>query len=147
MNKKRAIRITAYFVLLVLLLVYSRMTYPHLTLSMCLHSPDKFDGRLISVTNEITVSRITNDGFMIDHEGKDFLVRGTTKDLHKGEYITIKGIFHKEGWLELKDIHIANNRRLKIYLSMLPVLLIAIGFFLTFRFNFTRLCFEEKKHA
>jgi len=147
MTKKQIRKISVYTLILIFLIIYSKVSYPHVTLDMCLKEPDKYDNYSIFIINEITVSKITDNGFLINHEGSDYTVIGALENVKDNDYLTIRAIFHKEGWLELQQGHVVKNRRLKVYLSAIPVLIIVSLFMLIYRFNFRYFRFEERKNA
>ena len=113
---------------------------------MCLENPDRFDGEVIEVGGEATVRDRLPDGFTIEYLGQIVRVDGTHPHLKKREFLSLIAVFHKEGpWLESLDIHIARYRRLKIVISVLPV--IGVGFLLIIRYRFDPGRFEFVERA
>jgi hypothetical protein len=71
------------------------------------------------------------------------MVNGTIQELNKNDHIDIVAIFHKEGYLELKEFHVRKFRRSKIFLSILPILFVTWLFFRRYRFDKAKGIFVE----
>ncbi len=140
----RGLLITVYVMVLVALIFYGEFYHPDVTLKMCLENPQRYDLTLIEVGNEAVVQQVYADSFTISYLDFNVLVRGTHPKLKRGEFVLLRARFHKEGWLQPLAIRVAEQRRFKIWISVLPVLLILIYFFRTFRFNFHTFLFEER---
>ena len=132
---KRILFAVSSLLLMIWLSWYGKENDPTITLQMCLKEPRRYDNAIIEVGTEATVDSLTKDGFILKQMGKKIKVVGSDKDLKTGEYISLLAVFHNEGWLELKKIHVAKNRRLKILTSLLPVLLVFYFFFRHYRFH------------
>ena len=141
---RRICRILAYVCLLAALIVYGYLYHPGVTLSDCLASPEKYDDAVIEVGNEAKVEQVFDDGFTIRQLGRRVRVTGATKDVRPGEFILLLARFHKPSSLEAVKIHIAKNRRMKIWLSTIPVLLIVAFFIKSYRFDFRNFYFQQR---
>ena len=67
--------------------------------------------------------------------------------LKEGEFVGMRAIFHREGYLEAVALHVAKRRREKIWISVLPVFLVGFLFIRNFRFNLKSFQIELRKHA
>jgi hypothetical protein len=138
-------RVVIYVGILVALIIYGKVANPDITLKMCLDNPERYDGVTIEVGGEATVGERLRDGFTIVYLGEIVRVKGTHPHLRKREYLSLIAVFHKEGpWLEAIDIHIARYRRMKIALSILPVIAVGLLFVKRYRFDFGCLEFRER---
>ena len=108
------------------LLWYGKVKNPTITLQMCLAAPERYDGSLIEVGAEATVAQVTEDGFILQQIGRLVKVVGAVNNLRVGEFVGLVAVFHRPGWLELKKIHVAKNRRAKIWFSVIPLIVIVL---------------------
>ncbi len=143
MNSMRAGGILALLLALTALVYYGYLHYPGITLRMCVEDPLRYDGRAIGVGTETTVAALFADGFLIHHMGDTFRVLGDPGDAEPGDFIQMRAVFHCEGYLELQRLHVAKYRRLKIIVSIAPVVLVAFLFLKHYRFNWGRCLFYE----
>ena len=140
----RLLRITLYILVMTGLLIYGKISYPVITLDMCFNEPARYDGITLSLGAAITVREIFADGFSIHQFGRIVKVKGDASGLAPGDYISIIAVFHKEGWLDLVDSHVARGRRYKILVSLLPAVLVLIFFCTSFTFDRNYYAFREK---
>lgn len=127
---------------------YSSHFNPWLTLDECIQNPDQNDGCMVNSFREPMICQLFNDGFILrQSHGPSIRILCDTTNLTVGEYIGLKGIFHKEGYIEATAIQIAENRRYKIWLSTLPVLVIGFLFFKYFHFNLKIFQIELRENA
>lgn len=117
------------------LVVYGKMANPAVTLQMCLRQPSRYDGQVIQVGAEATVVAIRQDGFVIRQMGKTIPVIGGNEGIVIGDFVSLIATFHSTGFLELHESYVARYRRLKILVSILPVLLIGYLFFKRYKFS------------
>ena len=125
-------------------MVYGRYYNPTLTLKQCLEQPDKYDGAYLELANEMTVQAIYPDSFIVHQAGQLIKVVGHDPNIQVNNFIALKAIFHKGGWLQLEGVRVAEQRRVKIWISVLPVLLVLYLFFRQFRFNISGFYFERR---
>ncbi len=116
-------------------MIYGANNQPELTLSRALNDPDFYDGDSLFVGTEAVITQIEIDGFYISYLDQSFWVSGQHPDLRVGEFIQMKAIFHRQGWLELVSCYVPDNRRLKIWYSILPLPVLVFLFFFYWRFN------------
>ena len=140
----RWIRISGLLLILAGLLYYGHQFNPEINLSMCLKDPTRYDGREIPVGTEAKVIKRLADGFILQEMGHTIRVKGDLQDIAPGEYVRMRAIFHKEGYLELKRIYVAEGRRLKIFLSIVPAVLVLFLLFKIYRFDWRRMLFVER---
>lgn len=127
------------------LIWYGKTYYPGITLSLCLTDPERYDGQFVEVGNGAIVQDISSNGFIIKQMGKQIKVQGNSENVIAGKYIYLYAIFHSPGWLEAKKIHVADKRQMKIWISILPIVVILFYFFKTFRFNLKNCKFTERR--
>lgn len=96
------------------------------------------------VGTEVTVHEVMPDGFTIKQMGKVVKVFGMAESVSPNEYVYLQAVFHKGPWLDLKKIHVAKYRRLKIVTSVVPVVFIFFLFFREYKFNFVKIEFSER---
>ncbi len=142
-NITRIIRITLYLVVLCLLVLFGSYNNPTITLAMCDADPIKYDNAFLEIGNEITVKTIYPDSFIVHQNGKLYKVVGRSKNLIPNQFISLKANYHRDGWLELVDYHVSEKRRVKIWVSVLPVFIVLIIFFKQFRFSFKNFYFKR----
>lgn len=148
-DKYRIIKAITLITLIFSLCIYSRMKEDSsLTFQQCLLNPNKYDKVRLNIGHTDTkIGKVRKDGFELVESKDRISVMGNAKNLKENEYIYLQAIFHKEGYLELERIRIRRFRRLKMAVSVLPVLLVTFLFFKRYRFNFKTLVFVEKQHA
>ncbi len=140
----RFFRIAILLFLLAFLMWYGNAFNPAVTLQMCLENPELYDGTIIVVGNEATVSTIHDNGFSIRQMGSEVRVLSMERDVALNEFVVLKAVFHKPDRLEAKEVRIAKKRRAKIWLSVIPTILIAVYFFKRFQFNWRYFYFKER---
>jgi len=146
--KTRIIGLIGIPILLILLAFYSASKYPTLSLNECLQNPEAYDGCTLSWFNEPMIGEIHDDGFLlIQGQGPSIRVIADTTGLIVNKFIGMTAVFHKEGYLESKKLVVARNRRYKIWLSVLPVLLVGFMMIRTIRIDWKNKCLELKKDA
>lgn len=109
----------------------------------CLAEPESCDGQLIPFFIDARIIRIEPDRLVISQPEGEVVIRvpGGTASIggKPGDYLEARAIFHREGWLELEAIQVAPLRRLKIAVSLLPVLAVAYLLFKTIGWKDKRL--------
>lgn len=137
-------KIIALLAVLVGLAAYGYLLNPVGKLSKCLANPDLYDGQLIGVGTEAKVVELLPEGFIIQELGQRIRVVGDPPDASPGDYIRIRAVFHKEGYLELERSYVAKGRRAKIFVSIVPALLVIFLLFRTYRIDWRHLLFRER---
>ncbi len=124
--------------------VYGYLYNPGGKLGKCLANPERYDGRIIGVGTEARVVELLPEGFVIQELGKKIRVIGDLPKASPGDYIRIRAVFHKEGYLELEQLYVAKGRQTKIFISIVPALLVIFLLFRTYRFDWRQLLFRER---
>ncbi|MFO7891980.1 MAG: hypothetical protein R6V04_16760 [bacterium] len=144
--KKRLIPILILLTILGLLCVYTGWTHPWLNIKECLQNPEQHDSKLITEYWEPKIGKIYPDGFqMIQRHAPSIKVYCDTSGLKTGEFVGIKAVFKKEGYLIAEKVFIASNRQYKIWLSVIPVLIIFFLFLRYYKFNLKKFQFQLKE--
>jgi len=141
----RWLRICICLSILVGLIVYGKAANRTVTLQMCLHNPEKYDGFTIDVGGEAQVVQVTEDWFTIRQMGRVVKVVGSHADIRPDEYVICQGVFHREGWLELIKVYVAVQRRYKILVSILPVMIVALLLLKDYGFDCSRFQFYQRR--
>lgn len=128
-------RMAIYVSVMVFFVIYGYKNNPSVTLQMCLTSPEKYDGELLEIGNEIIVDELTLYGFTVKQQGNTVEVWGDNSGVRENEYIVLKAIFHQGPWLELREFHVAKRRRTKIYISIFPTLFVLAFVLKNLRYN------------
>ncbi len=137
-----------YILLLILALagmIWSGKKYnPAITLRMCLENPQQYDGETLFIGTEITVRDVYEDGFSIHQMGHVVRVAGHPGGVKRGDFVQLVAIFRAPDHLELQKLYVAQKRRWKIGLSILPLVLVGIGLIYYYRVNRQTGLIEER---
>ena len=146
--KKRLLYIFLLLLGLFSLSYFSVHHHPWISVSDCLEDPGQYDGAVVTSYHEPTIGKIYSDGFdLLQKHHPSIRVYADTTGLIKGEYVGLKAIFYKEGYLKSVELVVASKRRKKIWISVLPVILIGFLLLKYFRLNLKSFQVELKKHA
>ncbi|RPH89500.1 MAG: hypothetical protein EHM72_20290 [Calditrichaeota bacterium] len=140
----RRLRIVLYLVVLAGLVLYGRYFYPVISLQLCLEHPQRYYQQIINIGNEAVIEQVKDDGFVIRYLHHLVAVEGNTSNLKVGEYVYLRARFIAPDRLELMTMHIAEGRRMKIMLSIIPAVFIIFWFLRRFRWRFTSFDFVER---
>ncbi len=132
---------------LIFLILYGAHNQPELTLTQALSNPEFYDGDSLFVGTEAVITQIKAEGFFISYLDQRFWVLGLHPDLQVGDFIQMNVIFHQQGWLELITCYVPDNRRLKIWYSILPLPVLIFLFFKHWRFHKSGLLPRGNSHA
>ncbi len=135
------------FALLTGLITYGYLHNPAGKLRKYLADPLRYDGQQIDVDIEAKVVKLLPDGFIIQELGQMIRVNGNPQTASPGDFIRLRAIFHKEGYLELKQLHVGKRRRSKIFVSIVPVFLVFLLLLRTYRIDWHHLLLEKKADA
>jgi hypothetical protein len=113
-------------------------------LEECLSAPKRFDGATLKLGNNTKAGTVRKNSFELLSGVNRITVMGSVEGLKTDDYVDIVTIFHKQGYLELKEIYVRKLRRLKIFLSIFPVLLLPCLILRQYRFDFSRNILVEK---
>ena len=126
----------------------SAFRHPWISFADCIANPDKYDDRLVEEFREPLIGAIHADGFELRQRGeRPVFVRADTVGLKTGEYVALKAVYHREGYLTAVVAKVASGRREKMALSLVPALLIIILFFRQFCFKWKTFEFGMKNDA
>jgi len=133
---------------LISLSYFSVYHHPWISVSDCLKYPENYDGAIVTSYYEPTIGKIYPDGFkLLQKNNPAIRVYSDTTGLIQGEYIGLKAIFQKEGYLKAVELIVAKKRREKIWISVLPVILIVFLLLKYFCLNIKSFQVELKQHA
>jgi len=135
-------------VVLLFLGLYNYYSHPWIDVAACMEHPDLYDGSIVQQFHEPRIGELFEDGFMLQQKhGPSIRLYTDTTGLVRGKSVGIKARFHKQGYLEGIDVKMAGTRQYKIWLSVIPVIVLAVLFIRNFRFNFKHFYIEKKPHA
>jgi hypothetical protein len=145
-NRYRTQNIIVLSFVITLFCIYSNKARPEIALTYgeCLLNPEKYDGQELIVKNGAITGEIFKGKFNILQYDTDIMVIGNTEGLKSNEYISLRATFHKEGYLTVKELHVHTHRRLKIVISILPVVLVGWLFFKKYKLNYRKMVLMER---
>ena len=124
---------------LTVLSYYGKFHHPWLGLKTCRENPTQYDSCLVTSFDEAKIGSINSEGFqLIQKQSPPIWVIADTVGLVSGEYVGLTAVFHREGYLEAVSLHVARKRKSKIWLSVIPALMIGILIILNFRINWRK---------
>jgi len=145
---KRIFSIVILFIIISLLCIYTGLTHPWVNIKECLRDPEKYDGELITEYWEPQIGAVYSDGFLLNQlHAPSIRVYCDTTGLETGEFVGMKAFFNKEGYLIAETAIVADKRKYKIWISVIPVVIIFVLFFCCFNFNFKKFQFELRNNA
>lgn len=146
--KKRGFWIFILFLSMTALSLNSVFRHPWTSLNECLKRPERYDGREVNQFREPVIGEIFPDGFtLLQKQGPSIRVVCDTAGLIRGEYVGIKAVFHKQGYLDRAVLQVAQKRREKMGISIIPVLIVTGLLCYHFRWNARKRWFEKRDHA
>jgi hypothetical protein len=128
-------RILIGLVLLVLLCAWANYSCPYPELAEILSNPQKFAAQRVAVFIEAKIVERTADGFILAQRGHHLRVLTDIKDAPLGEFVAVEGMFQPPDFLQAEAIHLAQGRRWKMAVSVIPVLLLAVLLPMALRFD------------
>ena len=142
-DQHRILKLTLIILTLIGFSLSVQFGKPGLTYRQCLSDPETFDGKEIPIYIDARIIRIEPTRLIISQPEGPVAVRvpgGTGWIKGKpGDYLEALVVFHREGYLELKAIQTAPLRKIKIAVSILPVLVVAALLIRTVRWEKGRL--------
>ncbi|MGH7601745.1 MAG: hypothetical protein ACREOI_35735 [bacterium] len=121
--------------LLLLLCAWADYSCPYPDLAEILGNPQKFAGQRVAIFIEARIVERTEDGFILTQRGHHLRVLANVKEAPLGEFVAVQGVFQPPNYLQAGAIHLAQGRRWKIAVSVIPVLLLAVLLPLALRFG------------
>jgi hypothetical protein len=125
---------------LLFLSLYTHFKHPWIDLEKCLKDPERYHGREVTDFREPRIGEIKADGFILNQRnGSSIFVKADTTGLEQGAYIGLIARFHKDGYLKAIKYRIAKKRKMKIVISIIPVIIVAILLITSFRIDMNTL--------
>jgi hypothetical protein len=128
-------RILPGLALLFLLCAWANYSCPYPDLAEMLGNPQKFAGQQVAVFIEARIVERTADGFILAQRGHRLRVLADVKEAARGEFVAVQGVFQPPDRLQAEAIRLAQGRRWKIAVSVIPVLLLAVLLPMALRFD------------
>jgi hypothetical protein len=119
-------RIFIGLVLLVLLCAWANYSCPYPNLAEIIGNPQKFAGQRVAVFIEAKIVERTEDGFILAQRGHRLRVLTNIKEAPLGEFVALEGVFQPPDRLQAEAIRLAQGRRWKMSVSVIPILLLAV---------------------
>lgn len=107
-----------------------------------LRNPDKFTNKQIYFGGKIL--KINDSNFILKTENKKLTVQGNIPHNSIGANISGKAVFLKNHDLILKSYHISNTRIYKIWLSLIPLLIVLYLFINKYKLEYKTMQFKSK---
>jgi len=143
----RLISIIILLIIISMLCMYTGITHPWLNIKECLEHPEKYDGKLITEYWEPQIGTIYSDGFQLKQlHAPSIRVICDTSGLKTGKYVGMKAYFKKQGYLVAEKAIVADKREYKIWISVIPVLIILVLFIRCYNFNIKKFQFELRNN-
>lgn len=120
------VRILSGLALLLLLCAWANYSCPYPDLGEILGNPQQFAGQRVAIFIEARFMEQTEDGFILAQRGHRLRVLANVKKVPLGEFVAVQGVFQPPDHLQAEAIHLAQGRRWKIAVSVIPVLLLVI---------------------
>jgi hypothetical protein len=137
---------------LLALCVFRARTHPDTTLRDVLADPAAHAGKTIDLASETVVASVGAEAFVAAELGREILVRARLDPEDVGRYVHARGVFHPAGadgaaWLEPEVVRVLRGRRWKIWISLAPLVWVALLFAASFRVVPSRLALELRQRA
>jgi len=144
-KKSRWLRLLIYASLMTFLIYYGQKNHPGVTYAECTSDPIKYHNTPIEIGTEATINEIYPDYFLISQMQHLIKILGPAPDhAQVGEFVTLSGTFQKDGSIIPASIRIAEKRRLKIWISLFPMIVVIFYFFKIFKWDWARWRFVRK---
>lgn len=111
--------------------LYASANKPAPALQEILQNPRAYANQRVRLYVETLVDSVTSDGFLLRQGSATIRVRGSAVEVRRGEFVSIVGTFRPQMFVELEEIYVARNRRVKMAVSVAGVafvLLLMPGF-------------------
>lgn len=133
---------------LVCICVWGALNSPWLLLEEAMGKPETYDGATVNQFLYPKIAEIYHDGFLLtERGGRSIRVYCDTTGLIQGKWVGLEAVYHKGGYLIARRVKVAKNRSLKVYLSLIPVILIAILGMRAFRIDWRSQTIQLRSHA
>lgn len=139
---------TGGLLLLTLFAVRSRFFNPWLDVATCLAAPEAHHGRTVTYLREPRIGPLQKNGFWLLQKGApDIFVKTDTTGLKPNDYIGLVATFHRDGYLVAVRQAPATRRRMKIAVSVIPLLFLTAWSLAAVRRARRTLPIEDSRHA
>ena len=142
-DRHRTLKMTLIILTLIGFSLSVQFGKPGRTYRQCLADPETFDGKEIPIYIDARIIRIAPTCLIISQPEAPVVVRvpGGTGGIEgsPGDFVEAQTIFRKQGYLELKAIRTAPLRKIKIAVSVIPVVAVAALLIRTVRWEKRRL--------
>lgn len=130
---------------------WSWYSNPEPNLTEVMAQPANFEGREIKIGEEPLLEAVESEYFVVRSRGYRLRVAGTVSPEDIGRFIYVRGVFQRvdadAAWdavIQPAEHYVARGRRAKIWLSVIPVVWIAVLLLRHFRFNPARWSIEPR---
>ena len=137
-SRYRWAKIAALAVALAALCWHSYAHNPEFTFWECQAAPDRCDGQEIEVINNPVAGSLTGDGFILLQLDHRIPVVGAVAGLREGEDVSLRAVYHRQGYLELREARVSKLRTVRKLVSLSPLLIVAWLIGRRYRFDFRR---------
>jgi hypothetical protein len=146
-DRYRIFKISALFIILIGLCLYGQFAARDLLLTDCLVAPAACDGREVPLDVGAKLIKLEKDRILVSQPRGPVEIM-VPADQHPvvgqpGDYLAALVVFHRDGPLELVKIRVAPLRKAKIFLSVIPVVLVAVLLFRSLRWEKGGLVLKE----
>ena len=128
-------RIITGLIVLTLICAWAQYSCPYPELAQMLKNPEPYAGKRVAILIEARVTALTTDGFMLDQRGEQLQVHAAVKNPPLDEFVSVAGIFQPPNHLHADTVHLAQGRRWKMAVSVIPVLALVFLLPLALRFD------------
>jgi hypothetical protein len=130
------------------LCVYGALRHPWISYRECRRDPARCEGRVIEGFREAMIGPVSADGFTLLQRGDEpVFVHADTAGLKSGEYVSLKAVLLADGSLRAVRAVMAERRREKMALSLVPAVFGVVLFMVRFRFDFRSRMFKRRRRA
>jgi hypothetical protein len=147
--RRRLTHATLCGIIIAVLGWWSWYSDPDVDLPVVIANAQAFAGREVVITDEPILESVEDDWFTVRCRNYRIRVAATISPDHVGEFVYVRGTFHpahpdapNDGLLSHAAYRVAAGRRAKIWLSVIPVIWIAVLLLRHVRINTTRWSIE-----
>lgn len=148
-NRYRLLKMTLLLIAILFSYHYSYLNLKdsQLFLKDCMEEPEACDNKMVVIAYKWTVRNIRDDGFEISTGDGNVFMNYSSEGIVEGDYVSARGVFHKEGHLDVESLHVHKFLLEKWIISLLVAFLVAFAFFKSYRFDFRKFEFTRRKYA
>jgi len=128
-------RIIVGIIAITLLCAWAHYSCPYPDLSEVFADPQKYANKKIAVFIEAKVKELTPDGFILEQCGQRLWVHTSNKNTPLNEFVAVSGTFQPPAHLYAEAVRVAEGRRWKMAVSVIPVVTLVILLPLALRFD------------